>query len=553
MPSFSIPLTGLKADSTALNTIANNLSNMNTTAFKAQSTSFSDLFYQQVGTAGSGDPLQLGAGTQVSSTSTNFTGGGINSTSNDTDVAINGTGFFLVQNAGVNQLTRAGNFTTDSNGKLTTQSGLQLMGYPAANGVVNTNSALVPLSLPIGQAQGPKATGTLTLTGTLDAGASPSIASSTISFGGTLALSAPVNTTATETIQIYDSKGVSHSANVTFTNTTAAVASPPAAAKTNAVWSYSVSVPDATGGVGETGTVTFDGNTGVQNAHTVTAPQAAGFTFADGASALSLGPIDISALNGGISTAFNSPVQNGVAGGATAQTMQVYDSLGKSHNATITFTKDSTALNTWEYNITLPAGDYSGAASKTTGKLVFDSSGNLTTPSANLQGISFAGLTDGASDLSFNWNLFDANQKPLISQIASATASGIASAKQDGYTGGKYSGFSIDSDGVIAAKYDNGQTSSIGQIAIATVTNQQGLMRMGDNNYETTLASGSATAGVANSGGRGTLKGDALEGSNVDISTEFSNLIVAQRAFEANSKSITTFDTVTQDTLNLIH
>src|ERR1035438_4724286 len=90
MPSFYIPLSGLNADSTALNTIANNLSNMNTTAFKEQTTNFSDLFYQQVGTTGAGGEIQLGTGVQVASNSTDFTGGSISSTGVSTDVAIDG-------------------------------------------------------------------------------------------------------------------------------------------------------------------------------------------------------------------------------------------------------------------------------------------------------------------------------------------------------------------------------------------------------------------------------------------------------------------------------
>src|SRR6516162_10264677 len=98
MASFSIPLTGLNADSTALNTIANDLSNMNTTAFKSQSTNFADLFYQQIGSAGSGDPIQVGAGVQVATNETDFTQGSINSTGNATDVALNGSGFFVVGN-----------------------------------------------------------------------------------------------------------------------------------------------------------------------------------------------------------------------------------------------------------------------------------------------------------------------------------------------------------------------------------------------------------------------------------------------------------------------
>ena len=98
MASFYIPLTGLDADSTALNTVANNLSNMNTTGYKSQSVNFSDLFYQHIGTAGSGDPVQRGSGTKVSSIETNFSNGSPTTTSVDTDVALQGNGFFVVNN-----------------------------------------------------------------------------------------------------------------------------------------------------------------------------------------------------------------------------------------------------------------------------------------------------------------------------------------------------------------------------------------------------------------------------------------------------------------------
>ena len=126
MSSFSIPLTGLESSSTALNTIANNLSNMNTIAFKSQDVSFSDLFYQQIGSSGSGDPLELGAGTQVAATSTDFTEGSINSTGNATDVALDGNGFFVLQDGGSTLYTRDGSFALSSTGALTSQGGLQL-------------------------------------------------------------------------------------------------------------------------------------------------------------------------------------------------------------------------------------------------------------------------------------------------------------------------------------------------------------------------------------------------------------------------------------------
>lgn len=409
MPSFSIPLTGLQADSTALNTIANNLSNMNTTAYKAQHVTFSDLFYQQIGSSGSGNPLQLGGGTQVAAVSGNYTQGSLNSTGSSTDVALNGNGYFVVAKGASTEFTRAGNFSLDNQGNLVTSDGLSVMGYPSVNGVVNTNSPLAAINIPVGQVEQPHASTTMMLTANLDA-------------------SSAVGTNVPAQITLYDSLGVGHVATVTFTNKGA---------------------------------------------------------------------------------------------------------------------------GSWDYSIALPAGEATGATTNTTGTLTFDSSGNLKLPAANVSGISFAGMSDGAADLTMNWQLYGANQKAAISQVASASA--VDSTSQDGFASGQYKSFTIDSKGIISATFDNGQQTAVGQLAIATVTNDQGLARLGSNNYDATLASGQASVGVAGAGGRAMIQDGALEQSNVDISTEFSSLIVAQRAFEANSKSVTTFDTVTQETINMIH
>jgi flagellar hook protein FlgE len=129
----------------------------------------------------------------------------------------------------------------------------------------------------------------------------------------------------------------------------------------------------------------------------------------------------------------------------------------------------------------------------------------------------------------------------------------VGATNQDGYASGTYESFAVGANGTVTASYTNGQTEVIGQLAVANVTNAQGLNLQGNGDYATTTASGSAVMGVAGQGGLGTMQDEALEGSNVNISQEFSNLIVAQRAFEANAKSVTTFDTVTQDTINLIH
>jgi flagellar hook protein FlgE len=185
------------------------------------------------------------------------------------------------------------------------------------------------------------------------------------------------------------------------------------------------------------------------------------------------------------------------------------------------------------------------------GTLTFDSSGNLVNPTANIANITFAGLSDSAATMNMNWGLYSATGNAEISQTSSASSQTAQS--QNGYTSGSYQSFTIGSSGTITAAYSNGQNQIVGQIGLAQMSNLQGLADVGSTEYQTTTASGLATVGVAGSGGLGTLEGSSLEASNVNISAEFSDLIIAQRAFEANSKAVTTFDTITQETINMIH
>jgi flagellar hook protein FlgE len=196
----------------------------------------------------------------------------------------------------------------------------------------------------------------------------------------------------------------------------------------------------------------------------------------------------------------------------------------------------------------------------------FDSSGNLisVTPtggSATTVGtasgdtstiaVGFSGLADGAANLSMKWNLLGSSGTPAISQVSAASA--VSATSQDGYASGQYQSFTIASDGTVSATFSNGQEKAVGQLALANVANVQGLQMLGDGDYAATIASGTASIGTSGTAGRGTLQDGALEESNVNISAEFSDLIIAQRAFEANSKAVTTFDTVTQETINMIH
>jgi flagellar hook protein FlgE len=191
------------------------------------------------------------------------------------------------------------------------------------------------------------------------------------------------------------------------------------------------------------------------------------------------------------------------------------------------------------------------ASASATGTLTFDSSGKLVSPATDVSGISFSGLSDGAANLNMTWDLFGAGGTANLSQTNSAD--GTSATSQNGYATGTNTGFTIDSSGIVAATYSNGQTQNVGQLAIASVGNEQGLVDVGSTEYEATTASGSVSVGTAGTSGRGTIEGSSLEASNVNISAEFSDLIVAQRAFEANSKAVTTFDTITQETINMIH
>jgi flagellar hook protein FlgE len=510
MASFYIPLTGLNADSTALNTIANDLSNMNTTGYKSKSVNFSDLFYQQIGEAGSGDPIQRGSGTQVCSIETDFSNGSPNSTGVDTNVALQGNGFFVVGSGGNNLLTRAGDFSLDENGNLITANGLSVMGFPAANGVVNTNAPLAPIHIPVGEVEPPSASTSFGMTATLNS-------------------SANVGDSFSGQVQVYDSLGSAYQANVTYTKT-----------GTN-TWSYAISLPDtleastSTGGGANTVTYNFNSSGGTPTTVdpatnlTVTGPNASGVSTTIAAPTVTPGESVVAYAND-LRTALN-------AAGITATVSSAGGQLVIS-GAGIT-TSGSVIQDA------VPSATASGS-------LVFDSNGNLVSPSANVTGITFSGLSDGASNLNMTWNLFGANNTPTLTQVATEK-SAVSGTSQNGYASGNYSGFSIGSDGTVTATFNNGQKLNVGQLALGNVVNLQGLEDLGNGDYATTLASGAATIGVSGTAGLGAMQGGALEASNVNISAEFSELIIAQRAFEANSKAVTTFDTVTQETINMIH
>ena len=241
-------------------------------------------------------------------------------------------------------------------------------------------------------------------------------------------------------------------------------------------------------------------------------------------------------------------------GDTTSAQIQVYDSLGAAQNLNVQFTK--TATNTWSYAVTLPSSDgslTSGAATGSTvtlasGSLSFDSSGALTSTAP----IALSGFTpsDGAATLNLTWNLADASGNGLVTQSDLASAS--SSPTSNGSPSATSTGYSIAADGTVEGQFSTGATQALGQVAVATVANTQGLDQIGNNLYQVTNGSGAASVGIAGTAGRGTITGGSVEQSNVDVASEFSKMIVAQQAYQANAKSVTTFDQIVQTTLSML-
>jgi flagellar hook protein FlgE len=181
--------------------------------------------------------------------------------------------------------------------------------------------------------------------------------------------------------------------------------------------------------------------------------------------------------------------------------------------------------------------------------LTFNSSGQLTSPTGSIA-VSIPGLTDGAAPLNLNWNLEDASGNPTITQTSAASATTASS--QNGYPSATLSSYSVSTDGTITGTFSNGQTNALGVVALANFANTEGLVQVGGNAYQASTASGTALYGTAGSGGLGIITGGSVEASNVDVATEFGKMIVAQQAYQANAKTITTMDQIVQTTMQML-
>jgi flagellar hook protein FlgE len=231
--------------------------------------------------------------------------------------------------------------------------------------------------------------------------------------------------------------------------------------------------------------------------------------------------------------------------------VQIVDALGAEHLATITYT--NTGPGAWSYDITVPGAEVTGGTAGTpfsiaTGNVTFGPTGVMTAPAADVV-ITSPAWANGAAPTNFTWDLYDATNTPTLTGYSATSAT--SSKTQNGYAAGTMNPITIDADGNIQATVGAGRTVIIAQLAIANFNNPQGMQKVGSNRFAETQASGIANVGVANTGGRGAVAGSALEQSNVDIAQEFTQMILAQRGYQANSRSITVADELLVETLNL--
>jgi flagellar hook protein FlgE len=217
--------------------------------------------------------------------------------------------------------------------------------------------------------------------------------------------------------------------------------------------------------------------------------------------------------------------------------MTIYDSLGAAHTATVYFTKTANT-NEWEQRLFIDGTAVGGAQ-----LLQYSNTGTLTSPAGGQ--IAFPPYTPatGAAPLALNYDL------DTTTQYGASFA--VNAVVQDGFTTGRLIGIDINETGVVQARFTNGRSQPLGQVALAQFSNPNGLQQLGDTNWGETFTSGQALRGVAGNAGLGLLQAGALEASNVDITEQLVNMITSQRNFQANAQMISTSDQITQAIINI--
>lgn len=535
MRSLFAAVSGLKNHQTKMDVIGNNIANVNTIGFKGSTVNFQDVMSQTLqsaasaaGNRGGTNPMQVGLGMGLASININFTDGSPEATGRQTDLAISGSGFFIVSD-GVSQLyTRAGNFDFEPAGNfIDSGTGYTVYGWQAnANGSINTSAPTGPINISTMQSM-------------------PGLSTTSMKFGDNLSADAPIGTAVQNSIIVYDSLGIGHKVNTTFTKVG------------EGKWVYNNVVPDAVSGSlkNSVGELTFNSSGAVSGQSTV--------------NTASITPNTVTVTNTKLNT---------TAGSVDTQYFTVFDSNNNAHELKmkITYNGVISGSNNWNYTLeesgltggTVATGSItdstlnapyvglptsfnfsSGTASITWGGQVAATAAATTATTNPYATTTLASMqftpAGGADPLTISEDMAG------ITQYGSDGQSTLQILFQNGYAQGELQKYSINTDGVVLGTYSNGETRSLAQVALATFSNPGGLARGGSSFFVKSPNSGEPQIGTTGTGGRGRLNPGNLEMSNVDLAKEFSNMIVTQRGFQANSKIISTTDEMLQELANL--
>lgn len=577
--SFVQGLSGLNAASKDLEVIGNNVANVNTVGFKASQAQFADVFAASLGGAGSS---QIGIGSKLATVAQQFTQGSISTTNNPLDMAVNGPGFFVVHGVNGTGYTRNGQFQVDKAGNIVTSTGLNLQGWPAVGGAVASSGPTQNLVISTANIA-PVATSSMIVGMNLDSRLQPP----------TVRPFSPTNTssyTNSTSTTVYDTLGNALINTMYFVKAPTVPASAdvttaviPAGGSTVSVGSVAGLVQGQAISVGGTATTISTINTAA-NTFTTTIPIAAG--AASGAA------ITYYNTTGTVSSSAPVPTTGNVQTVAVANVLGL--AVGQPVTMTVggtTYTTDITSINTATNTFTIAQNNLNvGAATAMSFGAMTGNAWNIysttsdpnvpvTTPPTYLypNPSPAAGAWRATGTLTFSttgviattvptWYTttnptsltlpsVDAAHPVVTYDFSGATqfgaGFGITQITTDGNTSGSLVGYSAAANGTISGTYSNGKTQVLGQVALATFANNQGLQPLGSNEWAATNASGAALTGVPGSGLNGVLQTSSVEGSSTDLTAELVNMITAQRDYQANSQTIKTQETIMQTLINM--
>ncbi len=552
-------LSGLIANQRRMDVVGNNIANVNTPGFRSSRVLFRNAFSQtlSIGTAPTGqlggvNPMQVGLGTTIGATSTNFNQGSIETTGVPSDIAISGDGFFIVRDGtGRPYYTRDGSFGLGADQVLTNSKGMVVQGWMAnSNFDITPSGSTGPITIQLGAMRLAKATQNVYLTGNLNAAG---LAATQGSILGSQALvdtstagAATAGTLLTDltdggggawfaagdVITVNATKGGRDVQPATFTVDAASTLGGADPATSLSGWLESVLGINTSAGVGGAPGITIDAATGALSIN--------------GNYGETNDLLDIVLSSSG---AVNRPItvsKTQSADGESGYTpFTVYDSLGNEIDVNVSFVLESQAStgSTWRWYAESP-DDSDVSRVVGTGTVTFDTDGAYVSDSGDQFIIDRDGSGSG-SPLSVKPDF------TTITQLASDDSE-VALTLQDGAPEGTLNEYAIGGNGVVTGIFTNGLVATLAQVAIGTFSNNQGLYAVGDNLFSPGPNAGTPQIGTPGSFGSGTLVSGALEQSNVDLANEFVNLIVTQTGYTANSRVISTSNDMLTELLNTI-